>query len=435
MLKLDSNDPVTRGLRASARQLAGVAVFSGVVNLLTLSGSLYMLQVYDRVIPSRNVATLLGLSLIVLLAYSLLGYFDALRMRMLSRIGALFDVDLQAPIHVALATLPLKGARPLLAQQPLRDLDQIRAFLSGMGPTAFLDMPWMPMFLIVLFLFHPVIGVTASAGACAIVATTVLTERRSRNAAKAAMESSAHRQVLADATRQNAEVIRALGMTNRFTARWLRTNEHFLQENIRIMDVHANLGSAAKVLRFTLQSALLGIGAYLVVIEQASGGIMIASSIVMGRALAPIEVALGTWKQLVAARQGVERLRDILKATMSPESPAVALPQPSRRLLVQDLAVVPPSTSGAVTSSGDTSAICRRMWRCSTAPWQRTSRDLMKARRRKPFWKPPESLEHMNSSCACRMAIPRGSAKGARRSPPVSASASAWRARFSEIRS
>jgi len=351
MLNFDSNDPVTRALRASARQLAGVAVFSGVVNLLTLSGSLYMLQVYDRVIPSRNVATLLGLSLIALLAYLLLGYFDALRTRMLSRIGALFDADLQASIHVSLATLPLKGARPVLAQQPLRDLDQIRTFLSGIGPTAFLDMPWMPMFLIVLFLFHPVIGVTAIVGASAIVAMTVLTERRARVAARTAMDCSANRQVLADATRQNAEVIRALGMTSRFTARWSKANELFLQENIRAADLHANLGAAAKVLRYTLQSALLGIGAYLVVIEQASGGIMIASSVVMGRALAPIEVALGTWKQLVAARQGIDRLRGILKATAAPEPPSVALPRPCGRLLVQNLAVAVPGTQRIVVSN------------------------------------------------------------------------------------
>src|ERR1700732_3368160 len=162
-----SDDPVAIGLRASARRMGGIAVFSGVVNILMLSGSLYMLQVYDRVIPSRNIATLLGLSLIVLLAYLAQGYFDALRTRMLSRVALLFDAGLQEPIHVALATLPLRGARPMLAQQPLRDLDQIRAFLSGMGPTAFLDMPWMPMFLIVLFLFHPVIGMTALVGASA----------------------------------------------------------------------------------------------------------------------------------------------------------------------------------------------------------------------------------------------------------------------------
>jgi ATP-binding cassette subfamily C protein PrsD len=351
MSNLDSSDPVTLGLRASARQLVGVAVFSGVVNLLTLSGSLYMLQVYDRVIPSRNVSTLIGLSLIVLLAYLLQGYFDALRTRMLSRIGSLFDAGLQEPIHVALASLPLKGARPMVAQQPLRDLDQVRAFLSGIGPTAFLDMPWMPIFLIVLFLFHPVIGITALLGASAIVAMTLLSDRHSRGAAKAAMECSAHRQVLADATRHNAEVVRALGMTGRFTARWSQANERFLQENIRVMDVHANMGSGAKVLRYTLQSALLGIGAYLVVVEQASGGIMIASSIVMGRALAPIEVALGTWKQLAAARQGIERLRDILRATAMPKCPDVALPRPCRRLLVQSLTVMAPGTERVIVSN------------------------------------------------------------------------------------
>src|ERR1700749_5294343 len=134
MLNRDQSDPVMRGLRASARRLVGVAVFSGVINLLMLSGSLYMLQVYDRVIPSRNLATLAGLSLMVLFAYLMQGYFEALRSRMLCRVGTLFDVGLQDSIHTALVTLPLRGARPMLMQQPLRDLDQIRAFMSSMGP-------------------------------------------------------------------------------------------------------------------------------------------------------------------------------------------------------------------------------------------------------------------------------------------------------------
>ena len=350
-LSCDQVDPVTLGLRASARRLVGVAVFSGVINLLTLSGSLYMLQVYDRVIPSRNVATLVGLSLIVLLAYVAQGYFDALRTRMLSRIGTLFDVSLQEPIHLALATLPLRGVKPVLTHQPLRDLDQVRAFLSGIAPTAFLDMPWIPIFLIALFLFHPVIGITAMVGAGAIVAMTFLTERQSRGAAQIAMESSAQRQVLADATRQNAEVIRALGMTRRFTARWSRANERFLQENVRATDVYANLGAGAKVLRYVLQSAMLGAGAYLVVIGQASGGIMIASSIMMGRALAPIEVALSTWKQLVAARQGIARLREILKTTAAPPVPPVVLPRPQRELSVQDLAIAAPGSDRMIVSN------------------------------------------------------------------------------------
>lgn len=336
------DDPVAVGLRESARRMVGVAGFSGVVNILMLSGSLFMLQVYDRVIPSRNIATLLGLSLMVLFAYLIQAYFEALRARMLCRVATMFDVGMQKSIHTALATLPLRGASPMLLQQPLRDLDQVRTFMSGMGPTAFLDMPWIPIFLVALFLFHPAIGVTALLGTIAIIAMTWLTERLSRGAARAAMDSSARRQVLADTTQRNAEVIRALGMTDQFTVRWSQANERYLRENIRANDLHANLGSVAKLLRYVLQSGMLGIGAYLVVVDQASGGIMIASSIMMGRALAPVEVALGNWKQLVTARQGLARLREICKATAPPPAPPVALPRPCHELSVEHLAVAAP---------------------------------------------------------------------------------------------
>ena len=350
MRSLEGDDPVAVQLRASARRLAGVAVFSGVVNLLTLSGSIYMLQVYDRVIPSRNIATLLGLSAIILVAYLLQGYFDALRGRMLARIGALFDAELQPQIYFALVSLPLRGTKPILAQQPLRDLDQVRVFLSGSGPTAFLDMPWVPLFLIPLFLFHPVIGVVATCGAGAIVAMALLTEWQARGATKVTTEGNAQRQVLSDALRQNADVIRALGMTGRLAERWSATNEHHIHHNTRLADVHANLGAAAKVMRFILQSAVLGVGAYLVVMEQASGGIMIASAIVMGRALAPVEVALSNWKQLVAAREGIGRLRAILKVTAPPTAPAVVLQRPHRSLKVEDLSVVIPGTQKTAVS-------------------------------------------------------------------------------------
>src|ERR1700758_2262804 len=199
-----ADDPVSRGLRESARRMIGIAVFSGVINLLMLSGSLYMLQVYDRVIPSRNLATLAGLSLMVLLAYLIQGYFEALRSRMLCRVATLFDVGLQEAIHNALVTLPLRGVKPSAMQQPSRDLEQVRAFMSSMAPTAFLDMPWIPIFQLGLFLFHPVIGITALAGTISIIAMTVLTERLSRGAARAATESSAQRQVLVDSIQRNA---------------------------------------------------------------------------------------------------------------------------------------------------------------------------------------------------------------------------------------
>jgi len=331
--------------------MTGIAAFSGVINLLMLSGSLYMLQVYDRVIPSRNLATLSGLSLMVLLAYLIQGYFEALRSRMLCRVATLFDVGLQEAIHNALVTLPLRGVKPAAMQQPSRDLEQVRAFMSGMGPTAFLDMPWIPIFLIGLFLFHPAIGVTALIGTLSIVAMMFLTERLSRDAARAATDSSAQRQELVGTIQRNAEVIRALGMTDRFKARWSQSNERYLRENMRASDLFANLGSGAKVLRYVLQSGMLGMGAYLVVTDSASGGIMIASSIMMGRALAPVEVALSSWKQLVAARQGIARLREVCKVTARPPVPAVHLARPCRELAVQQLTVTAPASDTPIVSS------------------------------------------------------------------------------------
>jgi ATP-binding cassette, subfamily C, bacterial PrsD len=342
------DDAVANALADARRRLINVAAISGAINMLTLSGSIYMLQVYDRVLPSRNLATLVGLSVIVLAAYLLQGYLDAVRARMLARIGALFDAALQEPIYGALALLPLKGARSAAVMQPLRDLELVRAFLSGMGPTAFLDMPWIPIFVLALFIFHPVIGVAATAGAALIVATTLTAERQSRKFARAAVERGTQRAALAEATGRNAEVIHALGMRGRFIREWCRLNESYIAETTRMRDLEADIGALAKMLRYVLQSAILGIGAALVVAEQASAGIMIASSIMMGRALAPIEIVLGTWKQLVSARQALERLSQTLRANKAPPIPAVTLPRPSRHLLVQELSITPPGSNRIV---------------------------------------------------------------------------------------
>ncbi len=212
--------------------------------------------------------------------------------------------------------------------QPLRDLELVRAFLSGMGPTAFLDMPWIPIFVVALFVFHPLIGLAATAGGGLIVLTTLFAERQSKKFARAAVDRSAQRAALAEATGRNAEAIHALGMRGRLTREWCRLNEAYITEMTRIRDVEADIGAFAKMLRYVLQSAILGIGAALVVAEQASGGIMIASSIMMGRALAPVEIVLGTWKQLVSARQALDRLGITLRANLPPPAPAVALPRP-----------------------------------------------------------------------------------------------------------
>ena len=341
---------VGRALDDARGRVLRVAWISGAINLLTLSGSIYMLQVYDRVLPSRSLATLFGLSVLTLAAYLLQGYLDALRARMLARIGALFDTALQEPIYAAISGLPLKGAAIAAVQQPLRDLELVRAFLSGMGPTAFLDMPFIPLFVLALFIFHPIIGVAASVGAGLIVSTALFADRQSQKFSVTAVERGAKRAALAEAIRRNAEVIHALGMRGRFMAEWRRHNEAHIAQATRMRDAEGDIGAAAKVLRYVLQSAVLGIGAALVVGEQASGGIMIASSIMMGRALAPIEVALGTWKQLNAARHAVRRLATTLPLAAIPPPPAVTLPRPAKHLVVQDLAVAAPGSQALIAS-------------------------------------------------------------------------------------
>ena len=345
MLFMRTGGAVESALADARRRVVSVAAFSGAINLLTLSGSIYMLQVYDRVLPSRSGATLAGLTVILLIAYLLQAYLDAARSRMLARIGALFDAALQEPTYNALARAPLKGAPTAAVMQPLRDLELVRGFLSGMGPTAFLDMPWIPVFVLALFIFHPVIGLTAAAGAGLIIATTLIADRHSKKFAHSATQWALQRTALAEATARNAEALHSLGMRGRFLRTWCQLNEASIAETMRMRDVEADVGAFAKLLRYVLQSAILGIGAALVISDQASGGIMIASSIMMGRALAPIEVVLGTWKQLVGARQALHRLDETLCAHAPPPVPPVTLPRPARTLSVQDLSIAPPGSA------------------------------------------------------------------------------------------
>jgi ATP-binding cassette, subfamily C, bacterial PrsD len=344
-----ANDVVAAAIAAARQRVIRVALFSGAINLLMLSGSIYMLQVYDRVLPSRSLATLAGLSVMVAAAYLLQGYLDAARTRMLVRIGALLDLALQEPIYRAVASVRRKSAGMGAVMQPLRDLELVRAFLSGMGPTAFLDMPWTPIFVLALFIFHPLIGIAATAGGLLIVATTLLAERQSKILARSAGDRSTRKAALAEASARNAEAIYALGMRARFTRQWTRLNEAYIAETTQIRDVEAGLGAFAKVLRYMLQSAILGIGAALVVAGEASGGIMIASSIMMGRALAPIEIVLGTLKQLTAAREALGRLGETLPANAPPPAPAVALPPPAKTLSAENLGVMPPGSGRLVT--------------------------------------------------------------------------------------
>ena len=321
----------------------GVAAMSGLVNVLYLTGSFFMLEVYDRVIPSRSVPTLIGLCVLALVLYAFQGLLEALRSRVLARIGAALDESLSGRVFDIVVRAPLKGAAPGDGLLPLRDLDQLRAFLGGSGPSAFFDLPWMPIYLLICFLFHPLIGVAALVGAAVLATFGLLTDRATRQPAQTATAHGLRRNGLAEAGRRNAEVLAAMGMQGRFATRWALANRDYMQSQQRASDIAGGYGAGSKVFRTALQSGTLALGAFLVINGQASSGVIIASSILVARALAPAELAIANWKGFVQARQSWARLSDLF-ARMPAGAQLHALPAPSRALQVESISVAPPGT-------------------------------------------------------------------------------------------
>jgi PrtD family type I secretion system ABC transporter len=326
-----------------------LGLFSGVINILMLTGSFFMLQVYDRVLPSQSVPTLVGLAILAIALYVLQGALELTRSRVNVRIGAHLDHTLSSRVYDALIRLPLKIRGDGDGLQPLRDLDYVRSFLSGGGPAAFFDLPWMPIYLAVCFLFNFWIGVTALAGSFVLVALAILTEIRLRVPTKDAARFATTRTALASAGRRNAEVLRAMGMGRRVGDRWSEANRNYLAANERASDVASGLGGISKVFRTILQSAVLGVGAYLVIHQESTGGIIIASSILTARAFAPVELAIANWKGFVAARQGAKRLHQLLELLPAEQEP-MRLPQPKSVLSVTNIGVLPPGSERLVVN-------------------------------------------------------------------------------------
>lgn len=335
------NSPITEAMTRSRGPLAAVALFSGVVNILGLTGSFYMLQVYDRVLASRSVATLVALSGLALAMFALQGVLEIVRTQVLARVGARIERDLLKPVHDLLLRLPLIGRSPVEATQPVRDMETVRAFMASQAPIAFLDLPWMPFYLAFIFLLHPWLGVLSLAGMAVLIGLTFLSEGRLRAPSRDAAIAAGRRQQAADTTRRNFEVLRAMGFADRAAARFYRASGDFFAANQRMSDVGATLGSISKVFRMMLQSAALGLGAYLVLKGQMSAGAIIASSILIGRAMAPVEMAIGNWKQFVAARQARARLHELV-AVLGHEPDMIDLPLAKDTLSVESVAVGPP---------------------------------------------------------------------------------------------
>jgi ATP-binding cassette subfamily C protein len=328
-------------LHACRSAFIGVGVMSFVINMLYLTGSFFMLEVYDRVLPSRSVPTLVGLIVLAGGLYVVQGFLDLIRSRILVRIGSTLDEMLSHRVYDIVVRLPLLAGNRSEGLQPLRDLDNVRSFLSGMGPGALFDLPWLPLYLLICFAFHPLIGLTALIGAIILVTLTILTEYLTHEPAKRSTGLAMRRQDLALASRRNAEVLVAMGMSGRLGRTWDQSNRDYLASNQRASDVAGGLGAVAKVLRMMLQSAVLGVGAYLVINQQATAGIIIAGSILSARALAPVDLAIAHWKGFVAARQSWHRLNGLFSKLPYQAAPT-QLDAPSAKLSVEALSLAPP---------------------------------------------------------------------------------------------
>ena len=336
-------------LRTCRNAFVGVGIMSFMINLLYLTGSIFMLEIYDRVLPSRSVPTLVGLVVLATFLYVAQGVLDMLRSRILARIGTALDEAMNKRVFETVVRLPLLIGGRNEGLQPLRDLDNVRSFLGSMGQGAFFDLPWLPFYLAICFLFHWLLGATALAGAVILVAVTLITEFMSRQPAKDAIVLAARRNDLAAASRRNAEVLVAMGMSGRLSRRWSETNEEYIEGNQRASDVTGGLGAVAKVLRMMLQSAVLAVGAWLVIYQEATAGIIIAGSILSARALAPVDLAIAHWKGFVAARQSWRRLSELLEKLPTPQTQTLLHP-PEKKLSVENVSIVPPGEQRVIVA-------------------------------------------------------------------------------------
>lgn len=320
----------------------GAVIFSGMVNLLALTSPFFMLEVYDRVIPSRSVPTLIALLLFATGCFAFGGLFDVIRSRIMVRIAASVDMALSKRVFTVVTGAPLKGRMDGDAMKAAREADQIRSFLLSTGPSALFDLPWMPLFVAASFILHPLIGWLTILGILLLGSLAVLTHIRSRSLVQSASAAQAERNRCGEAASRDAEALNAMGMFNPTLARWEEAQNTYTTFQCAAADVSSTLGGVSRAIRVALQSSALALGAYLVLIEEMSSGMIIAGSIVMARALAPTEHVIGNWRGMLSARQSWKRLREIFEHF--PEDAArTAIPIPRLSMSVDNAFLAPPS--------------------------------------------------------------------------------------------
>lgn len=322
-----------------------VGLFSFFANLLMLTGPLYMLQVYDRVLGSRSVETLIALTLLVAFLYGTMGVLDYARGRIMGRAGARFQSTLDQRVFDAVIRRSAVGQDPK-AQTGLADLESVQRLIGAPVLMAVFDIPWTPIFLAGIALFHPWLGLLALVGGCILVLVTILNQAFSRRPSRQANASAHKASLMAEEIRNEAEMVQSMGMRGAAFQRWLAARRVSLGEAVAAGDVSGSFLTLSKTLRLFLQSAMLGLGAYLVLNNEVTPGAMIAASILLGRALAPVELAIGQWAMVQRASQGWSNLAELL-AEVPPEQQRTSLPKPKAKLTAQALTVLPPGEKRA----------------------------------------------------------------------------------------
>ncbi len=332
-----------RALGASRTLFAGVALFSVFVNLLMLTGPLFMLQVYDRVLASRSEETLATLFLLVAGLFLVMGLLDWARARVLARAGARFQALLDKRVFEAVLRRSVSPDERETPNTGLRDLESIQRALSGPAPFAFFDAPWTPLFLAAIFFFHWSLGLLAVAGGLILFTIAWLNQRRSRKPMSEANENAVRSDSYAEILRREGETVKALGMRGAAVERWGKLRDKTLESQMAASDATGGYATTSKTLRLFLQSAILALGAYLAIQGVVTPGVMIAASILMGRALAPVEQAIAQWAVMQRALKGWSNLKELLEKT-PPAATPMKLPEPKGVFEVQGVTAAAPGT-------------------------------------------------------------------------------------------
>ena len=343
---VDGLNELRSARRANLSLFIAVGIFSFFVNLLMLTGPLYMLNVYDRVLGSRSTETLIALSLLAAFLFAMMALLEHVRGRVMGRVGARFQSRLDARVFLASLQSTTASQLPQKAANGPRDLEAVQRLITSPVLMAFYDLPWAPIFIAGIFLFHPYMGALALSGGMVLLIITLLNQATTSRPLEAATTLSQRAELLGRELRQETETVQSLGMQGATLQRWQMARTASLDAAIKATDIGGSFVASTKAFRLFLQSAMLGLGAFLVLRNELTPGAMIAASILLGRALAPIELLVGQWALVQRAREAWHNLA-VLLGHVPQQAKRTRLPKPAARLLVDHLTVIPPGQSQA----------------------------------------------------------------------------------------